>query len=168
MAQYLHGEEAFGFPMTATTVPATGTFSEFCEIDEEGLKTYRDTSGGCGCKTGCNTMRCSKCLAAGRPCTWRCACKGKCTNAPKQKLPKPVGISSTDLETLPLDEIVKRLEWSDVEMWAAKHRVFTHYVTQFVLCSPANEKDCWYCRRFGSRRLPAELHGRPLPFHNTV
>ena len=76
MAGSLNGEEAFGFPMSATTVPFTGEFSAFCEIDEEGLQEYRDSSGGCSCKTGCGN-RCGKCRALGRPCTWRCSCKGK-------------------------------------------------------------------------------------------
>ena len=164
MAQYMSGGESFGFPIVAVTAPKVSDLSAFASIDEASLLAYRDADGGCGCKTGCEG-RCQKCRAKGRPCTWRCACKGRCSN--RQALPPLQGFSASELRTLPLDQIVMRLSPRDIEYFAARHATLCHYSTQLVLCSPAAAATCWYCRRFGKRRLPAELHGRALPLYST-
>ena len=165
MVRELHGEEAFGFPIHAVTLPEPGTYSPFCEIDEAQMKDYLKRNGGCGCTTGCTTL-CRSCKHKGRPCTWRCRCKGACGNT--TPLPKPEKLSDGELLTLPLDQIVMRLTPQDVEFWASKHGRMQHYATQFRLCAPgAAAASCWYCSRFDEaegRRLPAELHGRFWPF----
>jgi hypothetical protein len=69
-----NGARAWGRPMHAFT----GSKSE--SIDDEAILKYRDQSGGCSCKGDCSTKRCGKCHAKNVPCTFRCACKGKCKN----------------------------------------------------------------------------------------
>ena len=49
------------------------------------------------------------------------------------------------------------------ELFASKHGRFQHYYTQFALCSVIKAASCWYCSRYGSRRLPEELRGQFLP-----
>ena len=164
MAQYMRGGESFGFPIEAVSAPKVTDLSPFASIDESALLAYRDEAGGCSCKTGCES-RCRKCRGTGRPCTWRCACKGRCSN--RQALPPPQGFTASELRDLPLDEIVLRLTPRDIEYFASRHATLCHYATQIVLCPPSAAAACWYCSRFGERRLPAELQGRALPLYST-
>ena len=164
MVQYMCGGESFGFPIAAVSAPKVTDLSSFASIDEAALLAYRDAAGGCGCKTGCES-RCQKCRANGRPCTWRCTCKGRCSN--RQALPLPQGFTAAELRSLPLDQIVLRLAPCDIEYFASRHTTLCHYATQLVLCPPSTADSCWYCSRFGERRLPAELQGRALPLYST-
>ena len=159
MVGYLDGEEAFGFRITATMVPEPGSFSAFCEVDEKGITEYFESSGGCGCATGCVGDRCRSCFGQNRPCTWRCKCKGQCFNG----TPSPLPERWDEIKTLPLDQIVMRLTPRDIEFFASKHGRFQHYFTQFALCPEDEVASCWYCSRFGARRLPTEMRGKFLP-----
>ena len=165
MAKYMSGGESFGFPILAVSAPKVADLSVFATINEAELIAYRDADGGCGCKTGCEG-RCQKCRAKGRPCTWRCACKGSCTN--QQALPPPQGFTAAQLASLPLIQIVLRLTPRDIEYFASRHATLIHYATQIVLCAPSVAPSCWYCSRFGERRMPAELQGRALPLYSTA
>lgn len=171
MAKYMSAGESFGFPIVAVSAPRVSDLSPFASIDEAALLAYREEAGGCSCKTGCaagangGPGRCQKCRGHGRPCTWRCACKGRCAN--HLPLPRPEGVSTADLSSLSLDQIVLRLTPRDIEFFAARHGTFCHYSTQIVLCPPATAASCWYCSRFGERRLPLELQGRALPLYST-
>jgi hypothetical protein len=160
----MSGGESFGFPITAVSAPKVSDLSPFASIDETKLLEYRDEAGGCSCKTGCEG-RCQKCRAKARPCTWRCACKGLCSN--RQALPPPEGFTAAELRSLPLDQIVLRLTPRDIEFFATRHSKLCHYATQLMLCPPSTAAKCWYCVRFGERRLPAELQGRALPLYST-
>ena len=164
IAKYMSGGKSFGFPIAAVSAPRVADLSPFVRIDESVLLAYRDAAGGCGCKTGCEG-RCQKCRTKGRPCTWRCACKGHCSN--RQALPPPQGFSASELRSLPLEQIVLRLAPCDIEYFAARHSTLCHYVTQLVLCPLSAAAACWYCSRFGERRLPAELQGCALPLYST-
>lgn len=159
MVGYLDGQEAFGFRITATTVPEPGAFSAFCEVDEKGISEYLESSGGCGCATGCVVSRCRSCAGQNRPCTWRCKCKGRCSNNTRSPLPE----RWNEIKTLPLAQIVMRLTPRDIEFFAAKHGRFQHYFTQFALCPEDEAASCWYCSRFGARSLPTEMRGKFLP-----
>jgi len=165
MREYLDGSEAFGFPVAAFVPPKPTDLSAFAQIDETALKDYRDDAGGCGCKTGCCGARCRSCYTQGRPCTWRCKCTG-CTNP--IRFPTPAKVSPTELQTLPLQEIIARLTPRDVEYFASQHGRFAHYGTMIKLCDPAVASSCWYCSRFGTRLLPLELQQHFLPLYPTV
>eukprot|EP00966_Prymnesium_polylepis_P199763 4629822-Prymnesium_polylepis.1 len=164
MAQLMRGGESFGFPIAAVSAPKVADLSPFASIDESALLAYRDADGGCGCKTGCEG-RCQKCRGKDRPCTWRCSCKGRCSN--RRQLPPPQGFTASELQSLPLNEIVLRLKPRDIEYFAARHTTLCHCATQIVLCLPSAAVGCWYCSRFGERRLPTELQGRALPLYST-
>lgn len=160
MVQYLDGQEAFGFPITATTVPQPKEFSAFCEVDEQGISDYLEDSGGCGCTTGCSlASRCRGCVGQNRPCTWRCKCKGQCFNRIQPPLPE----NWDAIKDLPLAQIVMQLTPRDIEFFTSKHGRFQHYYTQFALCPEDEAASCWYCSRFGARRLPTEMRGKFLP-----
>lgn len=162
MAAALDGAQAFGFPITTHVPPVPSKLSRFASIDEPALKEYRDAAGGCGCvKTDCSGRQCRSCLTAGRPCTFRCKCRGTCGNP--TPLPAPEKLSAAELDSLPLEEIVLKMTPRDVEFFAAKHGVFLHYGFSLKLCSAEDPSSrCWYfhlrrrhgrrCRRSGWRR----------------
>ena len=113
------------------------------------------------------TSRCRSCYKEGRPCTWRCKCVD-CKNP--LPFPPPEKLSSSQLQTLPLDQIVAMLTPRDIEYFATRHGKFLHYATMLKLC-PKDSRECascWYCSRCGQRLLPPELQKHFLPVYPTV
>ena len=167
MQKHLDGSVALDFPVSAFVSPKPDQLSDFAKIDEKAFLDYRGDAGGCGCKTGCTTSRCRSCYKEGRPCTWRCKCVD-CKNP--LPFPPPEKLSSSQLQTLPLDQIVAMLTPRDIEYFATRHGKFLHYATMLKLC-PKDSRECascWYCSRFGQRLLPPELQKHFLPVYPTV
>ena len=106
--------------------------------------------GGCGCKGGCNDRRCQKCMANNQPCTFKCKCKGRCTNPFNTNMPLPENISAEELSELPLSDIIPRLTVRDLEHFAVVHGTIQFYCTQFMLCP--EDDPCWYCEKMAAER----------------
>ena len=129
-----NGARAWGRPMHAFT----GSKSE--SIDDEAILKYRDQSGGCSCKGDCSTKRCGKCHAKNVPCTFRCACKGKCKNP--SPTPELQGVTAAERASLTPLQISYKLTPQDWEFFAVKHALICRYTLQFKLCT---DTSCWYC-----------------------
>lgn len=62
------------------------------------------------------------------------------------------GLTQDQLENMPTEELVLRLDPRTLEHFFTKHGLSTHYSTQLKLCNVDEAPSCWWCKRFIVRR----------------
>ena len=91
---------------------------------------------GCSCKPhgtraggACRTHACRSCTKQGRPCTLFCDCAGRCAN-PHNEFVLPGRKSLVELNSMALEEIVRLLNPTDLELFSVRHCIRTKYCLQ--------------------------------------
>jgi len=141
----LSGATCFRRPIISMSCPLRGEMEGTSkDIDDQRMEEWRKQQGGCGCLSGCADGRCRSCRSAGRPCSFRCKCKAKCSNDTAH--PDPAYLD--DHADARLLEVVENLTPAELELWCTRHMRVSRYSHQFVLCGDSASESCWYCSRY--------------------